>query len=129
MCELTPRQAIIWGLQDFLGLWKDWPDGDLRRHLRNGFPWILRDWFPDDWLTPAFRRGLSRALEELEDEGILIRIASGTGRKTTHIFPSVLFVSACIEEGTAEDIAKYRRTLGVTGWGQEILHELEEGEE
>lgn len=125
MCELTPRLAIIDGLRDYLKLFAGWPDGDLRRHLRNGFPWIIRDWFPDAWLTPAFRRGLSRALEQLEDEGILRRVATGCGRKTTAVTPTARFVAEYLKTATPEQTARIRRTLNLTAWGQAILRELE----
>ncbi len=128
--KYTPKMAILDGLEHFLRLYRDWPALDRKqRHFATcGFPWSLTDWFVPAWLTPAFRRGLSRELEKLEREGVLRRVSAGVSDRVTHIQPTTAYVAEIMAEADEQTAAEYRTTLGLATWGQQILRELQECE-
>lgn len=121
------EQTIVDVIQDSLafigkqyehGVRRRWPD-----LVCYGTPFRPNQWFEQP-CTAAERKSLSRACEALADAGLVTRVSTGLGTRTTHIRPTKALVTQILA-GAADDEAKaVVEGLKRTVWGNEMIREL-----
>ncbi len=116
--------------------------GEIREYILwaatlKGHGWARR--LPDYWaagvpyrpsdilgrpLLTAERKAWSRAAEALAGEGLITRVSSGLGKKTTHLQPTATLAASWLAGADSETGKQLLEGLRRARWGIELVAEL-----
>lgn len=125
---MDARGLILDEIADFMAFFGGLHPHGVNRHpsrfCQFGVPFRPAE-LVDAELSAGERKRFSRVLEELESEGLVERVSSGIGTRTTHVRPTSALMTDLFDAADEETAAAYRKALNHSTWGQELLAELQ----